>query len=555
MTLAVRGLLADFQPYSLEGVTLSIGLLLSFVSRLQSSYNAANFVWVALYFVHTFVYNVFFHPLRHIPGPLLARGSGIPYALRVRNGTIVPWVQELHQKYGDAVRLAPSDVSFISGETAWPDIYGFRTGKYRNTGAYLKDRTWFPKPLNGVWSIIQSDEEDHSRMRRNVSQAFSEKALRQQEALLQGYVDLLVHRLGEVGEDSEPVDIMRWYNYTTFDIITDLSFGEPLYCLRDNAYHVWVNLIFKSIRSTSLTAIRKKYVLFDCIDKLKNLFEDTTAPQRARKQFFDMASEKVTKRLEKETDRPDFFSFILKNQDAETKALSRDEMDSNAIIFLIAGSETTATTLSGTTYLLLKHPDKYTKLVHEIRSRFSSLSEITMEEVNKLNYLIACLQEGLRYYPPVPTGFPRVVPRGGNQISGHYIPEGTSVYVSQHATNHSMRNFKDPDVYVPERWLGDEKYVNDNRDAMNPFSFGPRNCLGKKYVLPSPLADIIIGRRFANSHLSSLAYAEMRLILAKVLFKYDLVLSNKTQDWIEEQRVFTLWEKPSLMVHLRPVQR
>jgi cytochrome P450 len=156
--------------------------------------------------------------------------------------------------------------------------------------------------------------------------------------------------------------------------------------------------------------------------------------------------------------------------------------DANAQTFLIAGSETTATTLSGATYLLAKNPEVYAKLVDEIRSRFTSQAEITIDEVNTLPYLIAVFQEALRYYPPVATGFPRVVPKGGDTISGHYMPEGTAVYVSQHAAYHSERNYKDPEAFVPERWLGDEKYKDDKRETWNPFSFGPRNCLGKKYV-------------------------------------------------------------------------
>jgi cytochrome P450 len=146
---------------------------------------------------------------------------------------MVQWIQKLHETYGDAVRLSPTEVSFISGETAWPDIYGFRTGKHK-TGAYLKDRTWYPRPVNGEWHVINADEAGHSRMRRNLSHAFSDKVLREQEGLVQGYVDLLVQRLhDQVQEGLEAVDIMRWYNYATFDIITDLTFGEPLYCLRD----------------------------------------------------------------------------------------------------------------------------------------------------------------------------------------------------------------------------------------------------------------------------------------------------------------------------------
>jgi cytochrome P450 len=63
---------------------------------------------------------------------------------------------------------------------------------------------------------------------------------------------------------------------------------------------------------------------------------------------------------------------------------------------------------------------------------------------------------------------------------------------------HSERNFKDPELFVPERWLGEERYKDDKRSTLNPFSFGPRNCLGKKYVylffssrLPSCLTTII----------------------------------------------------------------
>ncbi|KAJ4319065.1 hypothetical protein N0V94_004117 [Neodidymelliopsis sp. IMI 364377] len=438
---------------------------------------------IAVYAIGTIVYNLYFHPLRHIPGPWLARSTSVPYGLQMRSGNIVAWLQQLHAQYGEVVRVTPTELSFISGETAWPDIYGFRTGKYKDTGAYLKDNAWFPKPVNGVWSIINSNEADHSRLRRNLSHAFSDKALRSQEALIMNYVNLLIHKLGEHAEKNLPVDIMRWYNYTTFDIIADLSFGEPLYCLRDSEYHMWVNMVFQSIKGIPIIASRNKYMLFRYLDKLRSLFTDTQVQIRARKQFFEMASARVTTRLEQETSRPDFFTSILQNNTHDKLALTRGEMDTNAVIFLVAGSETTATTLSGTTFLLLQNPTVYSRLVSEIRSSFTSSAEITIDAVSTLPYLLAVLQEGLRYYPPVPTGFPRIVPGAGQEVSGYYIPGGTSVYVSQHATNHSPRNFTDADAFVPERWIDrerDVKYEGDKREVVQPFSFGPRNCLGKK---------------------------------------------------------------------------
>jgi cytochrome P450 len=247
-------------------------------------------------------------------------------------------------------------------------------------------------------------------------------------------------------------------------------------------YHKWVDMVFMAISALPILAVRKKYRLFNYWDRVKDIFVDESLALKARTEFFNKARDMVSERLEKKTDRPDFFSFILANQSNESKALTRDDMDINSLVFMAAGSETTATTLSGTTFLLLRNRETYTKLCHEIRSSFASADEITIERVNKLDYMIACLQEGLRYYPPVATGFPRVVPGAGNTISGHFIPGGTSVYVSQHAANHSARNFIDADSYVPERWLGDEKYKDDKREVVNPFSFGPRNCLGKKYV-------------------------------------------------------------------------
>ena len=111
-------------------------------------------------------------------------------------------------------------------------------------------------------------------MRRNLSHAFSDKALRSQEILIQGFVDLLIHRLDEYATKNESVDIMRMYNYATFDIISDLAFGEPLYCLRDNQYHEWVELTFATIKSFGITSTRDRYAFFKWFDKIRSLFTD-----------------------------------------------------------------------------------------------------------------------------------------------------------------------------------------------------------------------------------------------------------------------------------------
>lgn len=97
-------------------------------------------------------------------------------------------------------------------------------------------------------------------------------------------------------------------------------------------------------------------------------------------------------------------------------------MVANAEILIIGGSETTASLLSGVTYLLLENEEAYHKLVEEVRSTFQREDEITLVSVNKLSYMLACLDEGMRMYPPIANGLPRCTPKNGAQVLGHYIP-------------------------------------------------------------------------------------------------------------------------------------
>lgn len=106
--------------------------------------------------------------------------------------------------------------------------------------------------------------------------------------------------------------------------------------------------------------------------------------------------------------------------------LSFDKISGNAFILVVAGSETTATTLSGATYLLLTHPDVLEKLNQEVRSAFKSADEININSVGKLSYMLAVLNEALRMYPPVTSNLLREVPPGGGQIAGHYVAGGVS---------------------------------------------------------------------------------------------------------------------------------
>lgn len=93
----------------------------------------------------------------------------------------------------------------------------------------------------------------------------------------------------------------------------------------------------------------------------------------------------------------------------------------------IAGSETTATTLATVTCYLLKNPDMLRKLQEEVRSSFSSFDQININSAARLKYVQAVCLEALRVFPPLPLGLPRVVPKDGEVVDGHFVDGGVSL--------------------------------------------------------------------------------------------------------------------------------
>jgi cytochrome P450 len=182
----------------------------------------------------------------------------------------------------------------------------------------------------------------------------------------------------------------------------------------------------------------------------------------------------MKRRLEKETIRPDFLARMIAER--EQNNTSFQELQSQANLLVIAGSETTATALSGITYYLCRNPAVFHKVAQEVRQTFDDYDLITGRSTEPLTYLKAVIDEGLRLYPPIPTGPPRVSP--GEKVSGYFVPKGTVVSVSSWSATHSERNFHRPYDFIPERWI--DATCNDDKSASQPFLLGSRGCLGRK---------------------------------------------------------------------------
>ncbi|KAJ5941998.1 Averantin hydroxylase [Penicillium verrucosum] len=473
---------------------------------------------VALSYIFGIVtYRIYFHPLSKYPGPKLAAATRLWWTWHQLRGKFPLTVHELHLKYGTIVRIAPAELSFTDAD-AWKEIYGFRSGLPENR----KDPCENTDADKRHPTIINAGRKDHGDLRKLLSNAFSDKVLKGQEPVLLHYIDLLISRLHEVVEKDEPVDIVKWFNYVTFDIIGHLAFYEPFDCLKNTEYHPWMSMIFNAIMYVHYIRTLQRFI--DIRPIILAIMPKRIVERR--KWHIGLVEEKVKRRKQQHPDYIDFMSHLL--QAEEKGKLTTPDLVANANLMVIAGSETTATILSGTVYYLCTHPAVMQKLLDELRTSFATSEEIDIMRISKLKYINAVIDESFRLYPPAAGSHPRITPPEGANILGQWLPGNVSMGMAQYAVFRSPANFKDPELYLPERWLDtDGPYAGDARQALQPFSFGPRNCIGR-----------------------NLANIELRLILAKIFWHFDLELSPECRNWPKDQYIYTSWEKIPLKVRI-----
>ncbi|KAF4921139.1 Cytochrome P450 monooxygenase ATR14 [Colletotrichum fructicola] len=379
-----------------------------------------------LYGVIKCVYNLTLHPLARFPGPLLHRATRLSSCVRLVQGRLPYDVLDLHRQYGHVVRIAPDELSFAHAD-AWKEIYGRRPMGTSAAGPEeLPKYSTFYRNAGLPHSIVNEDRENHALLRRMLSPGFSERALRNQEPVIGGYVDSLMrqlHRHNKVRETDvqqvgapKPVDLKDWYIWTTFDVIGDLCFGEPFGGLERGRYDPWVAQL-NSAGPISAWLWTIKYLGWDRVLVRLMRWLVLNRVELARR-----TTERLQRRMAMPTERLDLVAGLLKKR--EGSALEPLQIRVNVGTLVLAGSETTSTLLCGVTFLVLKHREVMMRLREEVRSSFAREEDITISSVTKLTYMSACLDEALRCYPPAAAGMPREVPTGGTTVAGEILPEG-----------------------------------------------------------------------------------------------------------------------------------
>lgn len=477
-------------------------------------------------------HRLWLHNLARYPGPFLARLSSFPNWYHAASGDRHEWLYRLHTRHGPVVRFAPNCLSFNTAE-AFDAIY-----KSPRTNVIKSD--WYQcvrDSAGGFESTFTARQTArHAAKRRLLSQAFSERALRDYEpricAHIEAWIEAIQDEMGDGDGDGDgglvDIDLGQWSNYLIFDILGDLGYGSSFGLVTTATNRSMVDLIPKATGgwySLGYHPFTKplRRILFQtplgaylggpsyhhniqfrtfCLSKLR---------ERRQKDAAEEAEEPAPPR--------DMFTHLLHGQDPETgEGYSTGDLACESVLLMVAGSQSTAGGLAAIFFYLAHHPAKLARLRAEIHGAFAREQDIRYEYAScalatLLPYLRACVNESLRLSPPTPGHLPRdVVGRPGAvaMIDGHAVPGGTTVGVSPYALHRNPSYFRDALDFVPERWLAPKD--GDGRGGpmvmgmvgFAAFSGGPTGCIGQQ-----------------------LAMVEMSLAVARLLWRFDLRLPRR----------------------------
>jgi cytochrome P450 len=368
-------------------------------------------------------------------------------------------------------------------------------------------------PAPGVYNIHTAiDKSLHRFKRRMISQGLSDQCMREFEPSLLQHVNKYIRNLVEAAAAAEeegwstPVNMSEQCKYLGFDVMGEFGFGQSFRLLDEPENRFLLDAV--------TAASHRSAVFGQFPDLAKTKLDKILYPHasRMRTRYTKLISRLLQDRLKADTDgekKRDLFSFIINATDSETgRGFSQAELWSEARFLMIAGSDTTSTAHTALYFYLSRYPECLEKAAEEVRSTFVSGKEIHCGVGSKMPqcvYLRACIDEAMRMTPPAGGILWReVMPgTGGIMIDGHYVPEGCDVGVTIYGMQHNKCYFPDSFTFDPERWIVSETNPKDRiemaRQALQPFSTGPRGCPGK-----------------------TMAYMELSNAIAKTLWYFDL---------------------------------
>ncbi|KAH9905438.1 putative cytochrome P450 [Xylariomycetidae sp. FL2044] len=486
------------------------------------------------------LYRLTLHPLARFPGPKAAAATGLyeAYFECVKDGGGRYWVEieEMHRRYGPIVRINPNELHIA--DPNWNAVYRYSAKSAKPAWFYMNFFGRFPSTNSATSHAL------HQLRRAPLQAYFASANIQRYVPAVEGLVGRLCGRLREAAvaknktmmemmisdeddgkkkggkeynnnhnnnnnnaaaheerEDEEDddedavggvpiVNLSDAFRCLATDVATGFAFGTPFGHLEEPTFDREFN---RSVKTVVRAGMWSRHCFGLVLPLLHGMPEAVAS--RLNPAFGRMMISCVQRSMDKPEPapgaHPDMIQTLLASDlPAEEKTFPRLFSESRSVI--MAGTETTATTLVTITASLLGDPAKLERLRAELREAERTREREEEEgggggarrpeglgyaELKQLPYLTGVVNEGLRLANPTPSRLPRVCEDQDLMYGNWSIPRGTTVSVTTQDTHHDAKVFARPREFLPERWEDPEERRRLNR-YLSPWGRGTRLCLG-----------------------------------------------------------------------------
>ncbi|KAM0436684.1 hypothetical protein ACHAPT_002393 [Fusarium lateritium] len=440
----------------------------------------------------TVLWQFFLSPLRAFPGPFVAKFTDLWRAAAVLPGRIDSINRRWHNKYGSAVRVGPNAIILNDPEMI-KAVYSTKKAWVKSDMYMINDVLINGKRLANVFNT--RDLAWHTQQIKPISKFFSMSRLMDIEPLLDVTINMLTSKLNEkfvdVPSGGRVCMMDDWLAWLAWDSMANVTFGRH-YGFIEKEQDV-DGLIEDSVNSMRYFAPVCQIPWLDyLLDKnpIKRIGPkpQLTGTMYAVRAISEYKQEMASKGLKSQS-VPHLLDKYLGLEEQHPGMVNDAQLVNWLLPTVIAGGDTTASAMRAVVYFLAKNPEAKQKLLVEL-DQASLATPAQWKDLKELVYLDAVIREAMRVCPGIGLAPERVVPEGGYVLpDGRFIPAGTKVGLNPAVTSRDSGVFgTDVDVFVPERWLRQDR---ETEDAFNQrfrrmhdvldfvFGGGTRVCLGK----------------------------------------------------------------------------
>ncbi|KAI1358221.1 cytochrome P450 [Xylaria arbuscula] len=448
-------------------------------------------------FTSILIYRLFEHRLRHFQGPPLAAVSKFWHLSKVLSTSNNDLLDQLYHKYGKIIRTGPQELTIIDPE-AFDAIAGARTSCIKSPFYDVMH------PYVSVNSIRTKEGHAPRRKRWDEALGLSSQYVPDKQIRVQHYAAQLLRHIKAAG--SQPLNMTTSFTHFAFDFMGEMAFGHSFGLTDDLTASTATkelaevpNLVAQGIGMlqffTPVPWVGQISFAFAPYLPLVSASWNKTMAWAAKTCDSRLARFSGGKgdSVDAISGEGDAFARFIRQaaRDNDLKSLDRLALYGDAFLITVAGSHTTALTLTMVSYELARNPELQTKLREEITSsgavrlhpdggmRFEKFDVAT---IDKLPFLNGCINESLRLYPAVPTGGIKQTMDKSIMICGQVIPPDTIVVAPRWSIGRAESSFERHNEFIPERWTTESHLVKDAR-ALNGFGIGRHVCPGKQLGL------------------------------------------------------------------------